>query len=228
MDTRAIDRALRATLDDLRLSRAERRALGEEIDRLAPDAPRRAQVRSRAFDLAAEHIRDESGRRALAWLEDVVRLTEVPAPPEVGSLAEAWFSPGVDCRNRLLQIIRRSRVSLDVCVFTITDNTLSRALFEARERGLGLRVVTDDDKAWDRGSDIAAMVDAGIEVRTDRSSAHMHHKFVISDRRLVATGSYNWTRSAARENQENLVVSDAPELVARFREHFDDLWSRFA
>ena len=228
MDTRAIDRALRATLEDRRLSRAERKALGEEIDRLAPDSERRAQVRARAFDLAGEHIRREPEQQVLGWLEDVVRLTEGPRTPSTGTVAEAWFSPGEDCRTRLLQIIGRSRTALDVCVFTITDNTLADALFAAHRRGLALRIITDDDKAWDRGSDIAALVDSGIAVRTDRSTAHMHHKFVISDRRLVATGSYNWTRSAARENQENLIVSDASDLVSRFLDHFEGLWGHFA
>jgi len=52
----------------------------------------------------------------------------------------------------------------------------------------------------------------------------MHHKFAIFDRRLVATGSYNWTQSAERANYENLVLLDDPDLVARFVREFQRLW----
>jgi cardiolipin hydrolase len=54
----------------------------------------------------------------------------------------------------------------------------------------------------------------------------MHHKFVIVDRRLLATGSMNWTYSAVRKNYENLVVSGDPDVVNRFREEYERIWDR--
>jgi phosphatidylserine/phosphatidylglycerophosphate/cardiolipin synthase-like enzyme len=55
----------------------------------------------------------------------------------------------------------------------------------------------------------------------------MHHKFAIFDQRLLVTGSYNWTRSAAERNRENLAVTDDRRLVAAFREEFERLWRDF-
>ena len=52
----------------------------------------------------------------------------------------------------------------------------------------------------------------------------MHHKFAVADSNQVLTGSYNWTRSAARENEENIVVTNAPELVSAFTRQFEQLW----
>jgi phosphatidylserine/phosphatidylglycerophosphate/cardiolipin synthase-like enzyme len=40
----------------------------------------------------------------------------------------------------------------------------------------------------------------------------------------LLTGSYNWTRSAARYNHENLVVTDQENLVQDFCREFDRLW----
>jgi phosphatidylserine/phosphatidylglycerophosphate/cardiolipin synthase-like enzyme len=42
----------------------------------------------------------------------------------------------------------------------------------------------------------------------------VHHKFVILDSRMIANGSFNWTRQAVLFNQENVVLSDNPALVS--------------
>jgi phosphatidylserine/phosphatidylglycerophosphate/cardiolipin synthase-like enzyme len=52
----------------------------------------------------------------------------------------------------------------------------------------------------------------------------MHHKFAVFDGSLALTGSYNWTRGAARDNEENLVISDAPRFVEAFQGEFERLW----
>ena len=59
---------------------------------------------------------------------------------------------------------------------------------------------------------------------TDSTEAHMHHKFAIADNDLLLTGSYNWTRSASTENNENVIVTNHEKLVAPFREEFDKMW----
>jgi mitochondrial cardiolipin hydrolase len=61
-------------------------------------------------------------------------------------------------------------------------------------------------------------------VRLDRSPDHMHHKFAVFDRTTLATGSFNWTRSASEFNQENLVITANPALVNAFSEEFERLW----
>ena len=68
---------------------------------------------------------------------------------------------------------------------------------------------------------------AGVEVRVDDSTHHMHHKFAVFDNLTLVTGSYNWTRSAAEYNQENVIVTDEPRLVAAYVRSFDGLWDRF-
>ena len=90
-----------------------------------------------------------------------------------------------------------------------------------------VRVVTDNDKSFDRGSDAARLRAAGIALATDQSDAHMHHKFAIVDESLLLTGSYNWTRSAYRENQENILVTEERTVVRSFQETFDALWRRW-
>jgi phosphatidylserine/phosphatidylglycerophosphate/cardiolipin synthase-like enzyme len=89
-------------------------------------------------------------------------------------------------------------------------------LEEAQARGVKIRIISDNDKSMDSGSDLTHLSKSGIDCRLDRTDAHMHHKFAISDQDLLLTGSYNWTRAAAAENDENIVITDNPQLVRSF------------
>jgi phosphatidylserine/phosphatidylglycerophosphate/cardiolipin synthase-like enzyme len=52
----------------------------------------------------------------------------------------------------------------------------------------------------------------------------MHHKLLLIDGRVLATGSYNFTRSAEESNDENIVIlfsrNAAAELELEFAEIF--------
>lgn len=224
-----IDQLLLETLDDRRLSRGERRVLGEAFAEAGADDPQRAALlRSRAFAIARARTRDGRDGQLLDWLEEVIKtLAAARAADEGPLLAEAHFSPGERCRRRIVSLIRSCRRQAAICVFTITDDAIAEALLEAHQRGVDLRLITDDDKAGDRGSDVAALARAGVPVRVDHSEHHMHHKFALFDGAILVTGSYNWTRSAAADNEENIVVSSEPRLVAPFAETFEALWRRF-
>jgi len=146
----------------------------------------------------------------------------------VKDLAEAWFSPGDDCAHRIAQLIAHARKSVDIAVFTITDDRISEAILQAHRKGVELRIATDDEKAGDLGSDIPRLRAAGVPVRMDRSEFHMHHKFAIFDGEHLLTGSYNWTRGASRDNEENFLVTGDPRLVAAFARTFERLWKRLS
>ncbi|QEL21063.1 phospholipase D-like domain-containing protein [Limnoglobus roseus] len=141
-----------------------------------------------------------------------------PAP------AEAYFSPGMACLQQIVHRFVSVRKTVDVCVFTITDDRIASAILAAHRRKVALRIITDNDKAFDLGSDIARFQDAGIAVKIDRTPAHMHHKFAIFDRARLVNGSYNWTRSATDVNAENIIDTGDPALVTAFAAEFERLW----
>ncbi|GEO02654.1 hypothetical protein AAE02nite_03180 [Adhaeribacter aerolatus] len=110
-------------------------------------------------------------------------------------------------------------------MFTISDDRITRAILQAHRKGIPVKILTDNEKLFDRGSDIRELAQAGIPVRIDNTPNHMHHKFAILDNEIVLTGSYNWTRSAALYNHENLITSDDKALVKDFSREFDRLWA---
>ena len=137
---------------------------------------------------------------------------------------KASFSPGEDCLNDIIEMIQSAKEFLDVCVFTISDNRISDELIKAYNKGVSVRIISDNDKMNDLGSDIRSLVSNGIPVKIDNSPNFMHHKFMIVDELTILTGSYNWTRSAAQYNQENTIIVDSDEIVSNFIDAFSQLW----
>ncbi len=218
---------LQQSFEDHILSRREKRELNAALTELSPSRDERRELLHRAFVIARKVTEGAEAKHAMGWLEEVVALLELEAERQSWGVAEVWFSPGPDCVARLVSLFDVAKDTVDICVFTITHDRITRAMERAHERKVRIRVISDDEKSRDPGSDIRRLARAGIPVELDHVPAHMHHKFAIFDGRLLANGSYNWTRSAAEENNENLVVSGDIRLVSAFREEFERLWSTF-
>ena len=226
MDFDALDRSLRESAQDFTLDAGEKlqlRELGQQLD-----AARVRFLRNRAFDIARETMLATPAETldVLRWLEQVVKTLDAAneAAPVVSS---AYFSPGDTCLRRLRDLMRGCKATLDICVFTIADDRLTEAILDCHARGVQVRVVSDNDKQHDSGSDINRLRARGVQVRVDDAPSHMHHKFALFDGRVLANGSFNWTRSATRDNDENLVVSDDANLVRVFGLQFGKLWQQF-
>jgi mitochondrial cardiolipin hydrolase len=219
---------LSQSLEDRRLSRAERQALARIAESAKSEVEREA-IRHQAFEIARSLVSDPGNLPILDWLEDVVKtLREGGASTDARSIAEAYFSPGDECPRAIVRLLDASARSVEICVFTITDDRLAGAIMAAHRRGVSIRIITDDAKSEDLGSDVERFEEMGIPVRLDRSPFHMHHKFAIFDGSKLLTGSYNWTRGVAFDNEENLIVTDEPRLVRPFLATFERLWSKLA
>ena len=226
MDFDSLDRQLRDSAQDLSLSNEERSALRELGVELPPDRLR--FLRNRAFDIAREQVAANPAEALpmLKWVEQVVRTLDVNAGP-VETLTSTYFSPGDACMQRLRALCAGARQTLDICVFTISDDRLSGVILDAHKRGVVVRIISDNDKVYDDGNDIRRLSDADIPVRVDHSEYHMHHKFALFDGKQLANGSFNWTRTATEHNDENLVVSNDRNLVRSFAQQFEVLWGRY-
>ena len=221
---------LRQSLNDYQLTRSEKTDLKSWLESAGPEPPVISQLRNAAFDLARTAISSQpaEGPSILAWLEDVVRLLHPQQTASTDLYARAWFSPQDDCPREICSIISTARHSIDLCVFTITDDRLTSAVIAAHQRGIRVRIITDNEKTADPGSDAQRFQDAGIPLRIDHTQWHMHHKYAIFDRVMLLNGSYNWTRGAAENNEENFLVLNHQPLVSRYQEQFELLWEKLA
>ena len=241
MNLTELDRILLATLDDQQLSRSERQALAQVVADESPNAQELATWRSRAFELARQHLSSRQPTQIIDWLQQVTNVLAgalsaagapgAPGAQQAGAPAgcprsQAFFSPDNDCTRVIIDHLDRTKKTLDICVFTITDDRVASAISRAHQRGVNVRIITDNEKAWDAGSDVQKLGERGVPIRIDQSEHHMHHKFAIFDKATLITGSFNWTRSASIHNEENLIVTPDPSLVKDFLTAFEKLWNK--
>lgn len=225
-----LEDSLRKTFEDHRLSRNEKYSFRDLLQPYTNSPDTLSFVRNKAFDLAGEHMRGQQSFDADAyrWLEHIVRSIDsarnsVPG----GQPSEVYFSPGSDCKDRIISLLDAAHHEIGVCVFTISDNDISHALYAAHERGIEVRIITDNDKANDTGSDVDSLAKKGIKIVKDRTRNHMHHKFALVDQATLINGSFNWTRSASNHNNENITILSDPGLVATFSSKFEEMWHEF-
>ncbi|OMH85250.1 Mitochondrial cardiolipin hydrolase [Zancudomyces culisetae] len=140
----------------------------------------------------------------------------------------AYFFPSEDSFQKLISLLKNARRTLDICVFSITDDDIKYAIIDAKNRGVAIRIISDDDQAKGLGADVFELRDEhGIPVRLDNRSSYMHNKFCVADRNLVLSGSYNWTKNARKNNQENFIITNSRPAVDSFSREFEKLWTLF-
>lgn len=226
LNVKEIERDLLTYVGDDWLNKDEIRSLRLGIEHLGNDQI--SFLRNRLFELAREQLISASSNplTVMRWLERCVKLFDVELI-ERQSHNIAYFSPGTACRDKIISLLDSARSFIYICIFTLSDNRIAQSVIAARERGVAVRIITDNDKVFDKGSDIRLLQQTGIEIRMDKTPNHMHHKFCVVDGVYLINGSFNWTRSASERNQENIVVSEDRQLVQQFTEQFKSLWMMY-
>ncbi len=214
---------LKQVLEDDILSTQEKNQIEEiiPIDGLTKDDSN--LLRSEIFKLAKNKV-NVSDLAVIYWLE---KANKIILKHQEKSRNQIYFSPGEECLNAILNKLRSTNNVLKICMFTISDNRITDEIVRCFNRGVNVKIVTDDEKMNDYGSDIHQLIQKGISVKHDNSSAHMHHKFAIIDNKKLLTGSFNWTRSATSYNYENIIITQDKKVVSTYNKEFDRLWKEF-
>jgi phosphatidylserine/phosphatidylglycerophosphate/cardiolipin synthase-like enzyme len=166
---------------------------------------------------------------SLAWSRKVLEVVNDELLETRKRLRDAMFFPSEESLNKVISYLNSARRTLEVCIFTITNNRLANALRRAKDRGVEVRVISDDANLEMLGSDVRDLETYGIGVKVDADlKSHMHNKFVLIDDNVLMTGSFNWTVQAVKKNQENLAAVEDPVLVSLFKQEFEKLWLQFS
>lgn len=156
-----------------------------------------------------------------------------PAAARAEMLVQVCFSPDGACASHVLAALDGADREILVAMYAFTSAPLAQALIRARARGVDVRVIVDAGFHETSANSVAGLLARhGIAVAklsgagTGRHAGLMHQKFVVVDRSMVASGSYNWTHSANAVNYESLFIfRQAAALADELRAEFMRLWS---
>jgi len=166
----------------------------------------------------------------------------VDAPTAANASADWWevyFTDPINVKNpvewqgsiegRLIDKINAAQTSIHIASFEFDLTPVAEALIAAKQRGVDVRWVTDDESGLGADEDpgrgqFAMLQKAGIEVRSDNRSALMHNKFWIFDDKILWTGSTNITVSGVFKQNNNTIVIHSPELATMYEREFQEMW----
>lgn len=141
-----------------------------------------------------------------------------------GSSDAATYVNGIDVA--LANAIESVQNTLDIAAFEMNNQVIYEAILAAHERGVTVRIVTDDEHGLEDEKDDALrdLRSAGVAVVDDSRSALMHNKFMIMDSAAVWTGSWNYTINGTYRNNNNALVMQNADAVAAYQDEFDEMF----
>jgi phosphatidylserine/phosphatidylglycerophosphate/cardiolipin synthase-like enzyme len=139
---------------------------------------------------------------------------------------EVYFSPEDGVAKHVLERLAAAKKSIHFMTFSYTEDKISDAMIAKVKAGLAVRGVFESQNAGGSGADFNRLKQGGVDVLQDGNCYILHHKVIVIDERTVITGSYNFTGSAEKDNDENLVIVDDPNLARAYLEEFERVYAQ--
>ena len=144
------------------------------------------------------------------------------------------FPPDDSYRSRAIAAYNRETQQIDVQMFRITDQQHSNAMVNAVNRGVPVRLITDEteyrnpDRLWD-AYNVDLMYHAGVQVRLDAHQGIDHAKGVILySQGLSIFGSSNWTSPSSDSQREHNYFTTQSWIYQWMTSVFNRKWTNGA
>jgi phosphatidylserine/phosphatidylglycerophosphate/cardiolipin synthase-like enzyme len=157
-----------------------------------------------------------------------------------------------DLEAAIIAFINGARATLDIAVQELESYNIARAIVSARQRGVRIRMVIEQDylrsypaapepfvidptiSLHENRQIMAALLRASIDVRADYNPKIFHQKFIIRDlnetTRAILTGSTNFTPTGVgthpfRKNLNHIVIIHNKWVANEYQQEFDEIWN---
>lgn len=129
-----------------------------------------------------------------------------------------------EIHERIQAELGKASQEVKVAVAWFTNQALLDALISASSRGCKIQLIIADNEDNNK-LDFESLVKAGGQIQRVKSTGFgmMHQKYCIIDSRLAITGSFNWTNNALRNNSENAIFTEEPEIIQSLSENFESI-----
>ncbi len=138
--------------------------------------------------------------------------------------SKTFFTPGLQCEREIVKSILKTKHMLDIAIYSITNEAITDAIIEAHKKGVKVRVLTDYVQARGKYSKALYLKQNGVNIRLNSKHKIEHNKFAIFDKKIVETGSYNYTYNATKNNSENCTFLKQKTDIQKYQRRFNWLW----
>ncbi len=138
-----------------------------------------------------------------------------------GVVIENYFSPSGGAQKAILDHLKAAQKSIRVTAFSFTDPAIGNVLISKTKDKLLVQGVFETRNNTGLGADYDRLRRAGVDILQDGNCYILHSKTMVIDDHIVITGSYNYTESANKTNDENLLIIDDPLLAKLYIDEFN-------
>ncbi len=126
----------------------------------------------------------------------------------------------------LINVINHTKEELNIAIYNLDNEQIAEAISSASERGVSIRIIVDEENAENKDSKeiLTELKKLNIPIKID-INGKMHVKLTISDNQTVVTGSFNYTKDSAKDNQEILLTVNNHNLASSMNTTFNELWN---
>lgn len=128
--------------------------------------------------------------------------------------------------NNIIPLIENAQNYIYIPAFIITHDNMSRALINAKQRGVDVKLIIDATNVNSAKSKVKALRTAGIPVKVENYAGKIHSKSIIIDDKYIIAGSMNFTNSGENKNDENSLIIEDSKLAKHYRGFFEYLWNK--
>ncbi|MEM8718527.1 MAG: phospholipase D-like domain-containing protein [Cyanobacteria bacterium P01_G01_bin.39] len=146
----------------------------------------------------------------------------------------------------IAKTIDQATESVDLALFVFSEQQIVDVLQQKHKEGIEIKGIFDPGFAYRYYSEVLDML--GITLyrncqaendnnpwidslntigiaRLERGDK-LHHKFTVIDRKLIISGSQNWSQAANKNNDEALIIIKNSKVVQHFIQEFERLYSQ--
>lgn len=142
------------------------------------------------------------------------------------TLVETCFSPEDDCAGKVTQLVNQAGQSIRFMAFSFTHPGIGQAIRDRATAGVQVQGVFETRGSDTESSEYGRMKSQQLDVWQDGNPYTMHHKVIIIDDKTVITGSFNFSTSAARGNDENMLIIHDPAIAGKYLEEFNRVYQQ--
>lgn len=131
------------------------------------------------------------------------------------------FTPNQNCTNIIIDMLNQANSEVLVQAYSFTSAPIAKALVNAMQRGVDVKVILDKTQYKENGySSAKFFMNNHIPVWIDYKPNIAHNKIMVIDNKTVITGSFNFTRAAQERNAENVLLINDVELAKTYRNNW--------